>query len=230
MVWLSKVQPGCLDKLFQSQHRKGRAAWHGARGVLHVNNIYLFIVLCLFYFCTAFLTLPLLLFFCFCFQIAALFLQIVLIFFFFIFIFCFIPVVKINMSLLRWRKGPPPPPPPLSTSSCLMKRQCVCVFARVGWCTWAQQRPHLHSKAINSSIRLLGSLKNIQAPALTRWLLYWYWSGQSVRALVHPSRWVVVICACNRGGRRKKPLLYSSKTKKKNFNTLYLNKVCPCIL
>lgn len=81
MVWLSKVQPGCLDKLFQSQKRKGRAAWHGTRGVLHVNNIYLFIVLCLFYFCTAFLTFPLLLFF----QIAALFLQIVLIFFFFLF-------------------------------------------------------------------------------------------------------------------------------------------------
>lgn len=107
MVWLSKVQPGCLDKLFQSQKRKGRAAWHRTRGVLHVNNIYLFIVLCLFYFCTAFLTLPLLLFFsnscfippnsldffCFCF-----------------FGLCFIPVVKINMSLLRWRKGPPPPP------------------------------------------------------------------------------------------------------------------------
>lgn len=127
------------------------------------------------------------------------------------------------------QRSPPSFPLPPHVSGCEGNANVFVCLPRVGWCTWALQRPHLHSKAINSSVRLLGSLKNIQAPALTRWLLYWYWSGQSVRALVHLSQWVVVICACNRGGRRRKTLLNSSKTTKiKHFQyTLFKQGVFP---
>lgn len=146
MVGLSKVQSGCLDRLFEDLRvlHSGTSFWTLSwliRDICQIKDIN-----CLVLTAGTLNCLNLLKYTC---------------------MMCGYGYVKPLFNVPRWD---------------IITHVFVCSDGWVG-CTWKQQ-PHLHSKAINSVILSHRSLLKTCRP-LTCWLLYWYWSGQSVKALVH---------------------------------------------
>lgn len=70
--------------------------------------------------------------------------------------------------------------------SCLRARSCVCVCVCSWSSAWNHRPPHRHSKVVNELYYFPPHQPHLHtySPRLTNGLLYCYWSGQSVLALL----------------------------------------------